>query len=105
MKKTSFDVHLEKELLEPGFRAQFESELELIKEIDRLVSLLDATRISSAISKKELADRIGVTDSQVRRLFSSADKNPTLKSFLSLVAALGLEVQLVSSSESNRISA
>lgn len=105
MKKTSFDDQLRLELQDQEFGAQFESELRLIREIDRLVAELDASRELNSMSKRELADQIGVSDSQVRRLFSSPDKNPTLKSFLSLASALGLEVQLVSSSESARISA
>jgi DNA-binding phage protein len=105
VKRTSLDDQLRVELQNPEFGAQFESELRLIREIDRLVTELDASRELNGVSKRELADQIGVTDSQVRRLFSSPDKNPTLKSFLSMAAALGLEVQLVSSSESARISA
>lgn len=105
MKKTSFDDQLRLELQDPEFGAQFESELRLIREIDRLVTELDASRELIGVSKRELADQIGVSDSQVRRLFSSPGKNPTLKSFLSIAAALGLEVQLVSSSDRARISA
>jgi DNA-binding phage protein len=105
MKRTSFDDQLRVELQDPEFQGQFESELKLIREIDRLVAELDAFRELNGVSKRELADQIGVSDSQVRRLFSNPDKNPTLKSFLSLASALGLEVQLVSSSASARISA
>lgn len=97
MKRTSLDDQLRVELQNPEFGAQFESELRLIREIDRLVTELDASRALNGVSKRELADQIGVTDSQVRRLFSSPDKNPTLKSFLSMAAALGLEIQLTRS--------
>ena len=104
MKSESFDEYLETQLASPEFEDQYLTELRLIQEIDRLVNELDRAREANQLSKEALAEKLGVNGSQIRRLFSSSEINPTMKSFLAIANALGLEIQLVSSSARARIS-
>ena len=104
MKEESFEIYLNEQLENPDFRAKYEAELEVIRQIDRLVNELDAVRIQSEVSKERLANSLDVSGAQIRRLFSNPERNPTMKSFLAIASALGLEVQLVSSSATERIS-
>ena len=105
MKTESFDAYLENELESAEFRKHYLSELGLIQEIDRFVNELDSARKANHLTKEFLAERIGVNGSQIRRLFSSSESNPTMKSFLAIANVLGLEIQLVSSSAKESTSA
>ncbi len=51
----------------------------------------------AGMSKTELARRVGVNPSAMRRLLTAETANPTLKTMLGLFDALGLEVSLTSS--------
>ncbi|MDP2663177.1 MAG: helix-turn-helix transcriptional regulator [Dehalococcoidia bacterium] len=55
---------------------------------------IDDERQRAGLSKAELARRIGMTPSVVRRLFSSKSSNPTLGTVINMAGALGLEVEL-----------
>lgn len=62
--------------------------------VRRLLMTIDDERRRVGISKAELARRIGADPSVVRRLFSSEGSNPTLKTVVEILSALGIEVQL-----------
>ena len=55
---------------------------------------VDAERERAGLSKKELAERAGLSAVVVRRLLTAEESNPTFKTILHLCAALDLEIQL-----------
>jgi ribosome-binding protein aMBF1 (putative translation factor) len=59
---------------------------------DRLVRALENRRLELGISKAELARRANMRPEVVRRLLGSGSSNPTLATFVSLAAALSMDL-------------
>ena len=53
-----------------------------------LLMAIDAERERRGLSKNELAELAGIHPQQVRRLFTSERANPTMKTLLTILAAL-----------------
>lgn len=91
---TAFDRDFERDMRDPTFRNSYEQARGRIDAIDRVIRDLDAVRERQGVSKAELARRIGVSDSVIRRLFSADDRNPTMRTIIEVAEALGLEVRI-----------
>jgi len=76
----------------PELRAQYERTRRRTILIRQILMSIDAERERTDLTKADLARRIGVAPSTVRRLFSSGARNPTLQTMLDLLAALDLEL-------------
>ncbi|MCL2494640.1 MAG: helix-turn-helix transcriptional regulator [Oscillospiraceae bacterium] len=83
----TFDEHLAEMMQDPGFRAEYERLRPEYEIIDQLI----AARSDQGLTQKELAQRIGIRQSNISRL-ESGNYNPSL-AFLKKVAA-GLGKQL-----------
>lgn len=59
---------------------------------DRLVRALEERRVALGISKAELARRANMRPEVVRRLLGTGSSNPTLATFVSLAAALSMDL-------------
>jgi len=90
----AFDAYLEKQLLDPTFREAFDRYSAEIVAIDEFLGALDRRREECGISKAALARAMGKEPATVRKLFSDDAANPTLRTVLACVEALGLEVEL-----------
>lgn len=99
---TAFDHDFERDMDDPVFRASYERARSRIDAIDRVINDLDAVRERQGLSKADLARRIGVSDSVIRRLFSAGDTNPTMKTIIEVADALGLEVRVARAAKTRR---
>jgi DNA-binding phage protein len=93
--RTGFDSYFDKRMQDPAFADEYATASAEIATIDKLVRLLDATRVAADMPKAELARRISAKPEIVRRLFTTASPNPTMATVLKVADALGLTLQLV----------
>ncbi len=100
--KTAFDLDFEENMQDPEFRAAYARARARIDAIDQLVRTLDAARAAQEMSKAELARRMGVPPEAIRRLFSTAQPNPTMKTVVAAADVLGLKVKAVPAQEQPR---
>ncbi|MBI4320889.1 MAG: helix-turn-helix transcriptional regulator [Chloroflexi bacterium] len=78
----------------PELREQYERTKHTIASMRQVLTEIDDERERAGLSKAELARRVGMTPSVVRRLFSSQSSNPTLGTVISMAGALGMEIEL-----------
>lgn len=81
-------------LQDPEARAEYARAYRDTLFLRRLLQQVEAARLAAGLSKAALARRVGVNPSALRRLLTAEASNPTLKTMLGLVDALGLEVTL-----------
>jgi DNA-binding phage protein len=77
----------------PAFRERYERTRQSLREVQAVLAYLDDRREAVGLSKAALAREIGTHPAVVRRLFSSGAGNPTLKTVMDVMDALGLEMQ------------
>ena len=78
----------------PELREQYERTKRTIVSTRQVLMEIDDERRRAGLSKAELARRIGMTPSVIRRLFSSKSSNPTLGTVINMAGALGMEIEL-----------
>ena len=88
--QATFDQYLERQLLDPAFRASFEDAQQKHRIIDSLVRLRRSTRVS----QKRLADRMGVGQSTVSG-FETEDSDPRLSTLQRYARGVGAELRVV----------
>jgi hypothetical protein len=91
----AFREYLEKELPTPRARAQFYSDVEKIRSIAKLFSVLEGWRDQSNLPKAEIARRLRKQPPAISRWFSSEDPNPTIKTLIDLCSSMNLHVRVV----------
>ncbi len=84
-------------LQDPAAREEYERSYRYALFLRQLLQQLETTRVQSGITKAELAHRVGVNPSAIRRLLTAETSNPTLKTMLGVFDALGLELSLTPS--------
>ncbi len=93
--KTGFDKWVGRKMKRATFAKAHIAARKRLDAVDALVRALDAVREDSGMSKAELARAIDAKPEIIRRLFTTAGANPTLKTVVEIAAALGLELRLV----------
>ena len=93
---TAYEKQLAKIKADPVRRKRFEEGLARTEAIDAIIRALDEARVDLGMSKAEVARRIDMQPATLRKLFTSEQANPTLKTVAALAEALGLRLQLVS---------
>lgn len=78
----------------PEDQEEYDRTLREVVAVRTILQAVDAERERIGISKKELAERVGMNAVVVRRLLTAEDSNPTFKTMLSICAALDLEIQI-----------
>jgi transcriptional regulator with XRE-family HTH domain len=78
----------------PEFRERYRRTRASIAMIQEILEVIDARRQEAGLSKAELARRLGANPAAIRRLLTSGASNPSLKTVLEIVDALGLELRL-----------
>jgi len=86
----SFDDYVAEQLKDPAFAAVYEEEKE---KVDLAIQLLQL-RTAAGLSQKQLADRIGTTQSVIARLENRAYKGYSLRMLRRIAHALGHQVQI-----------
>ncbi len=89
----------------PELREQYERTKRAIASTRQVLMEIDDERQRTGLSKAELARRIGMTPSVVRRLFSSKSSNPTLGTVISMAGALGMEIELRAAKQNGDVQA
>lgn len=75
-------------------REEYERTLHRLLAFRQILQRVECERERAGLSKAELAHRIGMNPSAVRRLLTAETSNPTFKTMLGLFDALGLEMSL-----------
>jgi ribosome-binding protein aMBF1 (putative translation factor) len=90
-KKDDFEKYLEKQLKDPEFREEYEK----LEPLYTVIKLEIKLRNEKRLSQKELAERMGTSQSAIAR-FERGNINPTLEFISRLAKALNtkLEIQL-----------
>ena len=91
----AFREYLEKELPTSRARAEFYSDVEKIRSIAKLFSVLEDWRDQSNLPKAEIARRLRKQPPAISRWFSSDDPNPTIKTLIDLCSSMNLHVRVV----------
>lgn len=84
---------------DPKRKARFDAELARVEALDAIVRALDEARVDLGMSKAEVARRLDMEPAALRRLLTSEDANPTLKTIAALADVVGLRLQLVENDE------
>lgn len=92
--KSNFWADLERDLVDPEFKAEFNLASARIRMLDQLINQLDQSRVEQALTKTDLARMLSMQPSNVRRLFSAENPNPTAATLLDVAMALGYEIKL-----------
>ena len=95
MSKTNFETYLEKQLENPAVKAEFDEFGAHIRSVQALLAYLDDRCIELGLNKTELAKKLNLQPSNVRRWFTAPKQNPSFASMLELANCLDLEVKLV----------
>jgi DNA-binding phage protein len=98
-----FYRHEEEKMRDPLYRRGAVLEAVRIANIESILETLDEARRELELSKEEIARRIEAHGSVVRRLFSSPEASPSLRSISDVAAAVGMRVELVPMSEKERL--
>ena len=69
-------------------KAQYDATYRSVLETRRVLQLIEEERERSGITKAELAHRMGMSPSAVRRLLTSKTSNPTLSTVLGIFRVL-----------------
>jgi transcriptional regulator with XRE-family HTH domain len=85
---------LAQDLKDPEFARAYIVESLRIATVDSLVNQLDQLRASLGLTKAELARKLQVNPSVIRRLFSAEHVNPTVATLVDIASVLGLQVTL-----------
>jgi DNA-binding phage protein len=96
-RKTAFDRYVDEQMKSPTFAAEYARVGAEIRAVDDLIRAVDDTRVALGMTKADLARKISTTPEAVRRLLTSGDANPTLKTILDVLEALGLRLAVVKS--------
>ena len=85
-----FGEYLKDQLRDPGFSAVFEEEKE---KVDLAIKILNIRR-KAGLSQKELAERIGTTQSVIARMENSAYSGYSVRMLRRIAAALGTRLYI-----------
>jgi ribosome-binding protein aMBF1 (putative translation factor) len=86
-KKDDFEKYLEKQLRDPEFREEYEK----LEPLYNLIKMEIKLRNKRRLSQKELAERMGTSQSAIAR-FERGNINPTLEFAARLAKALNAEL-------------
>ena len=97
MRKTNFDLYLEKQLRDPVFAERFEQ----AGEGWDIAVQLAALREHAGLSQKELADRLKTTQQQISRLESPGYEGHSLSMLRRVARALNAQVHVIFETRQN----
>jgi DNA-binding phage protein len=86
----AYERYLKKRFPDAASRDRFDREVAAVQAMAQIMGALETSRESLSLKKSELASRAGWKDPAVSRLLTSPGSNPTLKTWLELLAAMDL---------------
>lgn len=78
----------------PELMEQYERTVRAVVAIRKLLMAIDEERRRQGRSKSELARRIQMDDSSIRRIFASETSNPTLRTVVEMLSALNMRLEV-----------
>lgn len=93
-KKSMFDRFLDEEMQSPSFAAEYERVGTEIDAVDSLIRAVDAARLDLGMTKADLARKVSSSPEAIRRLLTSGDANPTFRTVLEVLGAVGLRLSV-----------
>lgn len=81
-----------RKLADPAVQERYERTRRTVAAIRQTLMRVDQERTQAGLTKAELARRVGANPATMRRLLSSGQQNPTLKTVLEICDVLGMEV-------------
>ena len=81
-----------RKLADPAAQERYERTRRTVAAIRETLMRVDRERAQAGMTKAELARRLGANPATMRRLLSSGQRNPTLKTVLEICDVLGMEV-------------
>ncbi len=91
-KKSAFDRFVDEQMESPTFAAERERARAEITAVDDLIRSIDSARLELGLSKADLARQITSSPEAIRRLLTSRSANPTLRTVLEVLGAVGLRL-------------
>ena len=86
---STFNSYLNKQMENPGFRAEYEA---LEPEFSIIQAMIDA-RKASGLTQKELAERTGIAQADISKM-ENGSANPSLRTLRRLAAGMGMQLKL-----------
>ena len=86
---STFNSYLNKQMENPGFRAEYEA---LEPEFSIIQAMIDA-RKASGLTQKELAEKTGIAQADISKL-ENGSANPSLRTLRRLAAGMGMQLKL-----------
>ena len=86
---TKFNDFVKEQLTDPEFKKEYDA---LRPELAIIQAMIDA-RKQSGLTQKELAERTGITQSDISRL-ENGSANPSLKTLQRLAEGMGMQLKL-----------
>jgi len=93
--RTGFDRYFDARMGDAAFASAYTTARGEVDAVDHIVRALDAAREAAAVTKSDLARRVGMKPEVIRRLFTVEGPNPTLETVVKLVHALDCNLVLV----------
>lgn len=92
--QSRWDQIRQRNLADPEFGERYARTRKSLARMQEVLQFLDTQRQLTGVSKTELARRIGAHPAAMRRLLTSGTSNPTLRTVLDVMDALGIEMRL-----------
>ena len=81
-----------RKLADPAVQERYERTRRTVAAIRETLMRVDHERAQAGLTKADLARRVGTNPATMRRLLSSGQRNPTLKTVLEVCDVLGMKV-------------
>lgn len=95
MSKTNFEVYLEAQLKDPAVKAEYDAFGAQIRSVQALLACLASRSVELGLNKTDIAKRLNLQPSNVRRWFTAPKQNPSFAAMVELANCLDLEIKLV----------
>lgn len=86
---TNFDRYLEKQLEDPGFKAEYEA---LEPEFAIVQAIINARKLRG-ITQKELSELTGIAQGDISKM-ENGNANPSIKTLKRLASAMGMSLKI-----------
>jgi len=84
-----------RELEDPEYRAAYERTRRELQQVNEILGAIESLRQNADVSKAALARQIGKNDAAIRRLLTTEQGNPELRTVVAMATALDAEVRVV----------
>lgn len=95
MSQTNFENYLESQLKDPAVKAEFDAFGAHIRNVENLLAIFALRSEELGLNRTDIAGRMKMQPSNVRRWFSAPNQNPSFAAMLELASCLDLEIRAI----------